>query len=158
MNTVALFPQAKYNDEICTAIKSAMAKRGWTYEKLATVLGKNLHTVWNWLNGRAPLPAEVLPVFARLEINEPLRIIAKACNHEFKPSPGYLRNYHPPTKLIEDFQLDCYRALAQFHKTIDDGKKDGRFSRAEQESIKDTADKAIIEILETVAKIVGGGQ
>ncbi len=156
MPQTAAVPQAKYEAAFCTAIKREMVRRGWTYKTLADALGENLHTVWNWLNGRAPLPAKKLPVLVQMEIMGPLRIIAEACAHEFKPTPGFLRAAHPSTKSIQDFQLDCYRAMAEFNKTVDEGRKDHRFVKAEKESVKAAADKTILEIMELVAKTIGG--
>lgn len=142
----AVTPQAIYEVEICTAAKRGMADAGFTYETLATALGENLHTVWNWFNGRTLFPAKALPALAILGIKAPLCKAASLCQHNATPTSKFLRTKHPVKPIRAhalDLVGDLHRVTAEVNAALAD---DSRIDAHEEAQIAEAGNKLIEQV------------
>jgi len=142
----AVTEQAKYEVEICTAAKRDMSDAGFTYESLASALDENLHTVWNWFNGRTLFPAKALPALAILGIRAPLYKIASLCQHNLTPTSKFLRKHHPIRPLRAhalDLVGDLHRVTAEVNEALAD---DSRIDAREEAQIAEAGNKLIEQV------------
>jgi transcriptional regulator with XRE-family HTH domain len=133
---IAQGDQAKCDAEICTAFKRSMTKAGLTYKSLAEALGHPLHTVWNWANGRASLPARVLPALANVGMDAVLKKTAELAKRGLVPQGDYLRKVHAD-KPVRAHVLMMAQDFGVVAAEVESALKDGEIDRQESLRIDD---------------------